>query len=148
MLLDVVLPDQRYLENSKDRLTHYSSQGRLIISEIVYAELSCQFVDQNILYSLLRDTGIELASSPEKALQLAGNAWLNYSKKRTKNELICPACGGKNSVLCKKCGQQLTMRQHIISDFLIGAHAQVLSDGLLTRDRGVYKKYFPFLRIL
>jgi predicted nucleic acid-binding protein len=39
------------------------------------------------------------------------------------------------------------MRQHIISDFIIGAHALTQAELLLSRDRGFYKKYFKDLRI-
>lgn len=49
---------------------------------------------------------------------------------------------------CAACGRPLASRQHIASDFLIGAHAQVLADRLATRDRGFYGSYFAGLPLM
>jgi len=37
--------------------------------------------------------------------------------------------------------------RRILADFLIGAHAQVMADALLTFDEGVYKAAFPGLEL-
>jgi predicted nucleic acid-binding protein len=35
----------------------------------------------------------------------------------------------------------------VVADFMVGGHALVQADRLLTRDRGFYKACFPKLRI-
>src|SRR4051812_35116512 len=39
-------------------------------------------------------------------------------------------------------------RSRIVSDFLIGAHAQEQATSLLSRDRGFYRELFPSLTVL
>ena len=39
-------------------------------------------------------------------------------------------------------------KPRLLADFLVGAHAALQSDQLMTRDRGYYRTYFPKLKIV
>jgi predicted nucleic acid-binding protein len=146
VFLDVLSPDSEHAERSEAALVEALELGSLVICEAVYAELASRFNARGELRTFLRTTGIELVPSNDDSLELAGAAWRLYTSRRPRG-LTCPSCGAANSPRCRKCRQALRARQHIIADFTIGAHAVVLADRLLTRDRGYYRTYFPSLVI-
>lgn len=146
ILLDMLIPDEEFVHESKALLDRYNEQGRLVICEAVFAELSSQFSSEVELDKFFSQTGIRLLRSDEKVLALAGKAWREYSSRRP-NSVLCSSCGSPVVASCSKCRTRLRPRQHIISDFLIGAHALLHADLLLTRDRGIYRSYFKELEI-
>jgi predicted nucleic acid-binding protein len=148
ILLDILIPDSPYLRSSKQLLDEAYREGLIIISEIVYAELAVQFPDPEDIDVFLKDTGIEVLSSSKEVLIAAARAWSSFTKQRKKNlKLQCSICGHEAVITCSECGEQIIARQHILSDFLIGAHAFHNADLLLTRDRRYYQTYFPSLKI-
>lgn len=144
VLVDILNKDKRYFESSKKLLNKVLERGGLVINEVVYAELAGLFERKGELDKFLDDFGITLTLSNQQALWEAGKAWNIYTAKRDK-QIQCAGCGEKFILRCKSCSSIIVSRQHIISDFLIGAHAKVLADSLLTRDRGYYRTYFKAL---
>lgn len=134
ILLDILIPDESHFLSSKNLLDKYIEKGQLIICEIVYAELASQFIDEEEIRAFLSDTGIKLVHSNEKTLYITGERWRGYAKNRK------PA-------VCRKCHSPIQLRQRVLSDFIIGAHALVNANLLLSRDRGFYRAYFKDLKV-
>lgn len=147
ILLDILIPDEKFFLNSKKLLDLYVENGQLIICEMVYGELASQFPNEMDLKRFLLDTGIRLVNSNEKTLHSAGGFWKKHISFKT-DVFECSNCGEGIRIICQKCNLNVTFRKRIISDFIIGAHALIQSDVLLSRDRGFFRKYFKNLRVV
>jgi predicted nucleic acid-binding protein len=123
ILLDILAGDERFQAASLHAVEQAASRGSLVICDLVYAELSLAFLSQKELDRFLDENSIEVQSLNRSALFQAGLAWKAYRRH-----------GGP--------------RARVLADFLIGAHADVQSSQLLSRDRGFYRKYFSSLPVL
>src|SRR5690606_36011392 len=97
--------------------------------------------DQFVTGSKLQRLPLSLAST-----RVAGLAWREYTRRRP-DGLQCPRCGAVTRAACESCGEVLTARQHVVADFLIGAHALEHADQLRWGDWGSYTAYFPDLAL-
>jgi len=95
----------------------------------------------------LSDTGIIIGETKEESYVIAAKRWEAYNRRRV---LMCGKCGQNlETLICKSCDSEIKIRQHILSDFLIGAYAfQMKGRKLVTNDGGYFSTYFPELDII
>lgn len=149
ILLDILANDSEFYSQSSNLLQSYHAQSTLIISPLVYSELFVLFLEKhktkntavNKLDNFLQDFGIHVINLSKNDAHDAAAAWIIFLRTK-KNGVSCPSCGSQNKFLCSTCKREIKWRNHILTDFFIGSHAQNNADVLLTRDRGFYKKYF------
>ena len=123
ILIDLIADDPTNADSAQTVLERAYDEGAIVISEIVYAEIAPQFDSRHDLDAVLERLHIRLVSSGADVAFLAGQKWGQYRK-----------AGGS--------------RTRLLADFLIGAHAKVHAERLVTRDRGFYREYFADLRLL
>jgi len=124
-----------------------SKSNTLLIPKTVYGELSLIFRNETDLTGFLTDTGIVVGDMTPEAYVVAAKRWDAYNKRRV---LLCHRCGAMLPKLaCEQCGSPIKIRQHVLSDFLIGAYALRMQDRtIVTHDAGYYATYFPELKIV
>jgi len=98
-------------------------EGPLIISPVVFAELAPSTSDAAELTGFLTRLAIFYSPITPAAAHLAGLTFKNYRQ-----------AGG--------------LRQHLVPDFLIAAHAQVQANRIAAIDRGYLRQWFPDLQRL
>ena len=122
VLIDVFGADTRFGPRSAAALRTCLNEGALLCCDVVWAETRAAFPDEESFMRAMQGLGITFSALTQMAAAAAGAACKRYR-----------AAGGK--------------RDRVVADFLIGAHANVQCDRLLTRDRGYYRKNFASLRV-
>ncbi len=132
ILLDILKDESR---PSQDIFySALSAREALVIPVVVFAELLPQFGgDSKQTDSFLKDHKVQVEPLDLEDAIVAGRRWMRYLKAKTKSK-------------CPRCGHLLSPKEHLLSDFYIGGFALTKCQAILTRDRGIYKKYFPELK--
>jgi predicted nucleic acid-binding protein len=123
VLLDIASKDSRWFSWSADALARAADEGTLVITPIIYAEVSVNYTRIEEVDAALPATVYRRAALPWDAAFLAGKCFLRYRRR-----------GGS--------------RRAPLPDFYIGAHAAVSGMSLLTRDPARYRTYFPKLTLI
>lgn len=123
VLLDVLTRDPTWYSWSYGRLARLGDANRLLINDIIYAELSVGFERIEDLEAAVGELQFTVIEIPRAALFLAGKAFLRYRSR-----------GGQKSAP--------------LPDFFIGAHAAVLGIPLVTRDPQRIRRHFPTLELI
>lgn len=144
VLLDVLMTGAAHAEEAEAALEAAHAGGSIVISEVAYAELVAFFDSATAADDFLGTVGVRLVESSRETGEMAGTAWRSYAASRT-GAIECAACGRRRALRCDSCGAPLRSRQHLLTDFAIGAHALTAADSLLTRDQALFRRHFPAL---
>lgn len=123
ILIDLLEGDPEFGERSAAAIAHAAGQGALIACEVVWAEVATAYAPDEDVVEDLRTLGIRFDAMSEASALRAAAVWAEHRN-----------AGGS--------------RRRIAADFLIGAHAMLQADRLLTRDAGFHRQHFTPLEVM
>ena len=123
VLFDILIGDPVYAEASEQCIGDALAREDVVVCDAVVAEVQAMLDTSVSLMDTLISLGIRYLPTQEAAAMRAG-----HMNKRFR------ARGGK--------------RERVVADFLIGAHALLQCDGLITRDEGFFRDYYKGLKVV
>lgn len=123
IVLDVLFGEAEWHGWSVRNLTSSHGDDELLINPVIFAEASPRFQSHAALHKELLQLGIAFEHVPWEAAFEAGKAHAYYRR-----------AGG--------------VRDRVLPDFLVGAHARVAGCRIMTRDPVRYRRYFPTVAII
>lgn len=103
--------------------------GQVVICDVVVSEITAGLGHGSDIMDVVEDMGLRYLPVERRAAIRAGEMQRRYNQRR-----------GRSSA------QRRGLRT--VPDFLVGAHALLQCDGLITRDAGFFRDYFKGLKLI
>jgi predicted nucleic acid-binding protein len=129
-VLSAIWSDEPSAQSLIAQLGLVKAHGALLISPVVYVELlAYPRATNKFVKDFLLDTGISVDFIlKERVWEEAGRRFAHYANRRRRSGSDGP--------------------KRLLADFLVGAHALLQADRLLSLDPAIYKHDFPELKLL
>lgn len=123
VLIDLIAGDDEASASAAEAVRQALHVGPVVLSEVALAEVCTAFKGGTDVLQFLEELGIRFDAMEAKSALRAGEMQRRYRQR-----------GGS--------------RSRTVADFLIGAHAMMQCDALITRDAGFYRDYFKGLKVI
>ena len=123
VLLDVLAADPHYGKASEACLSEALGAGDVVVGDAVVAEIHTLLAGSESTMDGLSSLGIRYLPTSEQAAVRAGHMQRRFLDR-----------GGR--------------KDRVVADFLIGAHALLQCDALVTRDASFFRDYFKGLKVI
>jgi predicted nucleic acid-binding protein len=122
VLIDIIGGDQR-ADAAAAAIEDALARGPVVVCDVVLAEVVAGLGQSAVVVERLEETGIEFLPLEQRSAARAGEMQRRYRQR-----------GGTAG--------------RAVPDFLIGAHALLQCQGLITRDAGFFRDYFKGLKVI
>jgi predicted nucleic acid-binding protein len=124
-----LLGEDAHADASTDCLRAALLQGPVVACDVVVSEVVAGFGRSSELIDTLDEMGIAFSPMELRSAARAGEMQRRYNERR-------------------KAAGRTPMMRRTVPDFLIGAHALLQCNALITRDAGFYRDYFKGLKLI
>ena len=107
------------------------SAGPVVVCDVVVSEVTAGLGHGSEVMDVLEEMGLSFLPLDRRAAIRAGEMQRKYKQRLREN-------GGASSAAA----------QRTIPDFLVGAHAMLQCEALITRDDGFFRDYFKGLKVI
>lgn len=128
VLIDLLGDDPR-ADTAEAALRLALSSGPVVVCDIVVTEVTAGLGHGSEVMEALEEMGMSFLAIDQRAAIRAGEMQRKYKQR------LREAGSSPNS-------------PRAIPDFLVGAHAMLQCDGLISRDQGFFRDYFKGLRVI
>jgi predicted nucleic acid-binding protein len=123
VMVDLISGNSGDAEAAAGALRQALHVGPVVLCEVALAEVCSSLKSGSQIMEAFDDIGIGYSAMEPKSALRAGEMQRRYRQR-----------GGN--------------RSRTVADFLIGAHAMMQCDALITRDAGFYRDYFKGLKVI
>jgi predicted nucleic acid-binding protein len=128
VLIDLLGDDPR-ADTAEAALRLALSSGPVVVCDVVLTEVTAGLGHGSEVMEALEEMGLSFSAIDQRAAIRAGEMQRKY-KQRLREAGSVPTS------------------PRAIPDFLVGAHAMLQCDGLISRDQGFFRDYFKGLRVI
>jgi predicted nucleic acid-binding protein len=128
VLIDLLGDDSR-ADAAEASLRLALTNGPVVICDVVLSELTAGLGSGSEVLDVLEDMGVRFAAVDQRAAVRSGEMQRKYNER------------------LRAAGRR-PMSPRTVPDFIVGAHALLQCDALITRDDGFFRDYFKGLRVI
>ncbi|MCC6440357.1 MAG: type II toxin-antitoxin system VapC family toxin [Rhodanobacteraceae bacterium] len=127
VLIDLLGDDVR-ADAAETSVREALTLGPVVVCEVVVSEITAGLGHGDEIMDVVEDMGLRYLPLERRAAIRAGEMQRRFNQRR------------------RASGQGIALRT--VPDFLVGAHALLQCNGLITRDAGFFRDYFKGLKLI
>jgi len=134
ILIDFLGNDPVAADSADEALRRALRSGPVVVCDVVVAEVVTGLGNGSMVVDALEELGIDFSPLEQRSAVRAGEMQRRYRERRAAES--------------RRAAMPRAEPPRVVADFMIGAHALLQCQGLITRDSGFFRDYFKGLKVV